>query len=411
MNRAEPEPFTVTIHLPDVEPGKSPAFLKVAGVMVLTRLILGAMQAGAGEISVAGSYADTARSRCGDDPRLKGRGIRWETSQTRIEKTDIHVDANVVVGNSVWQLLSECEHAAFVPAAPRMERTGSSEPEPLWHPDPPTGAYVVPMIEQHDITAAKDAIFANVTKSTSGPISRNLNSRISIPISRVLCEFGVTPNQMTLVATIVGFISAWFVARGRLTDVAIGGTLFQLCAALDRVDGELARSTFRASPLGAWIDTVGDNLVYVVFAVCLIIGYERYTLAHEYAIAGWVLPLGISMVLVMLVLVGGMTWYLVDTRQPGTMTAVHQDLGQKMGEARTNWLFKTLDSLKILGKRDSFSFVVFLLSITPMITGTPFGYHLLFWISMAGILFISIHFAMAMAISRKHVSTVVKHER
>ena len=103
------------------------------------------------------------------------------------------------------------------------------------------------MNSPRDIPAAKDAIFANVTKASSGPISRKLNSRISIPISKRLCELGVTPNQMTLVTTLVGFLSAWFVARGTLPGVALGGVLFQLCAALDRVD-TAARSLEKRLP-------------------------------------------------------------------------------------------------------------------------------------------------------------------
>lgn len=411
MNPTDPAAFSVTIGLPETESGESPAFLKVAGVMVLTRLILGAAQAGARSISVVGPYAATARQRCGDDPRIKGAAVAWLNAEADINHADIHVDANVVIGNPVWDLLGSCNEPTFVPGAPDMSRSGSSDPTPLWQNNAPAGAFVIPVTSSRDVPAAKDAIFSNVTKASSGPISRHLNSRISIPISRVLCEIGVTPNQMTLVSTMVGFLSAWFVAQGTLVDVAIGGALFQLCAALDRVDGELARSMFRASPQGAWIDTLGDNLVYVVFAVGLIIGYHQYTLDHGYMISAWVLPLGLSMVILMLVVVGGMTWYLLDNRQPGTMTAVHQDLSQKRDLVRTSWFFKMLDSLKVFGKRDSFSFIVFLLAIAPLITGTPISYHILFWLGMAGILFVSIHFAMALAISRRHSAMVFDQER
>ena len=411
MNPTDPATFSITIGLPETEAGESPAFLKVAGVMVLTRLILGAAQAGARSISVIGPYADTARQRCGNDPRLKGKTVAWQTAEAGMDNADIHVEANVVVGNPVWDLLGNRNESTYVPGAPDMSRSGRSDPTPLWQGKAPAGAFVIPVNSSRDIPVAKDAIFSNVTKASSGPISRNLNSRISIPISRILCEFGVTPNQMTLVTTMVGLLSAWFVARGTLVDVAIAGVLFQLCAALDRVDGELARSMFRASPLGAWIDTLGDNLVYVVFAIGLIIGYHQYTLDHGYMISGWILPLGASMVILMLVMVGGMTWYLVDNRQPGTMTAVHQDLSQKRDSVRTNWFFRVLDSLKVFGKRDSFSFIVFLLATAPLITGTPISYHILFWFGMAGILFVSIHFAMALAISRKHSAVAFNQER
>jgi phosphatidylglycerophosphate synthase len=411
MSRVKSKEFSVTIRLPNAVAEASPAFYNVAGVMVLTRLILGAANAGANDFTVVGTYAGVAKSRCSNDPRLEKLQINWKNETPDGTQSDVCVEANVVVGDPVWQEISQSGNSVFVPGAPMMIRSGDKNPTPLWATKPASGCYVIALRTQDDVVLAKNAIFTNVSKSTSGPISRNLNSLISIPISRFLCEIGVTPNQMTLVTTIVGLVSAWFVARGTLVDVAIGGTLFQLCAALDRVDGELARSTFRSSRIGAWIDTLGDNLVYLTFMICLIIGYHQYAQTHGLAAAGWILPLGMSMVFLFLVMVGGMTWYLVDNKQPGTMTAVHQDLGQKMVTAQTNWLFRILDRIQILGKRDSFSFAVFLLSIAPIITGHPWGYHLLFWLAMITILFISIHFAMAMIISRKHTAAVASQER
>ena len=411
MSRVKSKEFSVTIRLPNAVAEASPAFYNVAGVMVLTRLILGAANAGANDFTVVGTYAGVAQSRCSNDPRLEKLQINWKNETPDGTQSDVCVEANVVVGDPVWQEISQSGNSVFVPGAPMMTRSGDKNPTPLWATEPASGFYVIALRTQDDVVLAKKAIFANVSKSTSGPISRKVNSLISIPISRFLCEFGVTPNQMTLVTTIVGLVSAWFVARGTLVDVAIGGTLFQLCAALDRVDGELARSTFRSSRIGAWIDTLGDNLVYLAFMICLIIGYHQYAQTHGLAAAGWILPLGMGMVFLFLVMVGGMTWYLVDNKQPGTMTAVHQDLGQKMVTAQTNWLFRILDRIQILGKRDSFSFAVFLLSIAPVITGHPWGYHLLFWLAMIAILFISIHFAMAMIISRKHTAAVASQER
>jgi phosphatidylglycerophosphate synthase len=403
--------FSVTIQLPGAVAEASPAFYKVAGVMVLTRLILGAANAGANEFTVVGTYADVARSRCSNDPRLEKLQINWKNETPDGTQSDVCVEANVIVGDPVWREIAQSDNPVFVPGAPMMIRSGDKDPAPLWDAEPASGCYVIALRTRDDVIPAKNAVFANISKPTSGPISRTVNSLISIPISRFLCEYGVTPNQMTLVTTIVGLVSAWFVARGTLVDVAIGGTLFQLCAALDRVDGELARSTFRSSRIGAWIDTLGDNLVYLAFMICLIIGYHQYAQAQGLATAGWVLPLGISMVFMFLVMVGGMTWYLVDNKQPGTMTAVHQDLGQKMDTAQTNWLFRVLDRIQILGKRDSFSFAVFLLAIAPVITGHPFGYHLLFWLAMIVILFVSIHFAMAMIISRRHTAAIANQER
>ena len=53
--------FDLTIEIPESDLAENPAFLKVAGVPVLSRLILGGAAAGAGTISVTGRHALAAQ--------------------------------------------------------------------------------------------------------------------------------------------------------------------------------------------------------------------------------------------------------------------------------------------------------------------------------------------------------------
>ena len=123
--------FSVTIQLPDAEAEASPAFYSVAGVMVLTRLILGAANAGANDFTVVGTYADIARSRCSTDPRLDKLRINWKNAVPDRIRTDVCVEANVVVGDPVWQQISRSDDPVFVPGAPMMIRSGDKNPTPL----------------------------------------------------------------------------------------------------------------------------------------------------------------------------------------------------------------------------------------------------------------------------------------
>ncbi len=409
---ASVRPFDVTIRLPDAQPELNPAFSRVAGVSVLTRLILGAAAAGARAIVVGGAQVEAAQRRFGKDRRFRALDLRWggslDGAEPRVRGEDdeaatrIEVDADLVVSNSVWVLLTEADGPGQVPGAPSMSRVGEGEGDvgPIWTGEAPKGAYVVPIAGKADRARAKRAIFANVTKATSGPISRHINSRLSIPISRVLCESGVTPNQMTIFTTLLGFVSVWFMAQGTLVDLAIGGVLFQTCAALDRVDGELARSMFMASEHGAWIDTIGDNLVYIGVMVGLNLGYYRYGLSQGWANVEWIPLLGLGMVVFSTLLIVGMGWYLYAHDQPGTMTAIQRDLATKIDGAEVGWTYRFLDGIKVIGKRDSFSFIGFVLTAIPLLTKSAAGYHFLVGFVDVGVVLIGVYYAIGLTKAR-----------
>lgn len=391
--------FDVTLQLPDAEPDLNPAFVVVAGVSVLSRLILGAAAAGAQAIAVCGAQAEAAERRFGKDARLQALDLRWGGSIDGAAPL-VRVRADVVVGKAVWTLLAAANGPVEVPGAPVMKRMADGDSRPLWTGEAPAGAYVVPIAGEEDAPRAKRVIFANVTKPTSGPVSRHLNARLSIPISKVLCELGVTPNQMTIFTTLLGLVSVWFMAKGTLIDLAIGGLLFQTCAALDRVDGELARSMFMASEHGAWIDTIGDNLVYVAMMLGLNLGYYRYGLTQGWAHVDWIPLLGAGMVAFSVLLISGMAWYLHANDQPGTMTAVQRDLATKIEAAEVGWTYRVLDSIKVIGKRDSFSLIGFVLTTLPLLTGWAGGYHLLVGFVDVGVVLVGLYYAIGLTQAR-----------
>lgn len=405
----------VYIELPDGDPELNPAFSTVAGVSVLSRLILGAQAVGAETITVCGAQAGAAQQRFGDDPRFGALKIQWVVPAEHEGPlppggAGVRVTANVVMGNPVWRLLAEAEGAVSVPGTSSIERTfGSGEvATPLWSQDAPKGAFVVSIESGQDKVrarksraAAKRAIFRNVTKPTSGPVSRHINARISIPITRVLCEFGVTPNQMTVFTTLLGLVSAWYIAQGTFMDLAVGGLLFQLCAALDRVDGELARSGFMASERGAWIDTVGDNLVYLAAIVGLNLGYYRYGLSYDWPFVDWIPVAGIGISTFAFVMIAGMGWYLYTNDRPGTMTAVHRDLATKLDASDVGWTYRILDSMTVLGKRDSFSLIAFILTTIPLATDSAIGYHVVVGFADLLIVLIGLFYALGLIRARR----------
>jgi phosphatidylglycerophosphate synthase len=134
--------------------------------------------------------------------------------------------------------------------------------------------------------AAEGWLLRSLIKDTEGFMSRHVERRVSLALTRRLVTTRITPNAMTLVSLAVGLCGApFFLAMDPLLQVA-GGLLFLTHSILDGCDGELARLKFLESPTGARLDFWGDNLVHVAVFTCMAIGWSRD------ADAAWPLLLG-----------------------------------------------------------------------------------------------------------------------
>ena len=84
------------------------------------------------------------------------------------------------------------------------------------------------------------------------------------PLIRVLEFARITPNQLTLAGLLLAVIAGMQVAIGNLQPAAL---LLFLSGFLDALDGELARQSHCASPMGAFLDSIADH--YGDFAIYL----------------------------------------------------------------------------------------------------------------------------------------------
>jgi 1L-myo-inositol 1-phosphate cytidylyltransferase / CDP-L-myo-inositol myo-inositolphosphotransferase len=134
--------------------------------------------------------------------------------------------------------------------------------------------------------AAEAWLLQSLIKDTEGFMSRHVERRISLAITRRLVATSITPNAMTLVSLAVGLLGApFFLSADPLLQVT-GSLLFLTHSILDGCDGELARLKFLESPGGARLDFWGDNLVHVAVFASMAIGWSMA------ADATWPLLLG-----------------------------------------------------------------------------------------------------------------------
>src|SRR5258706_14082871 len=101
-----------------------------------------------------------------------------------------------------------------------------------------------------------------LVKPTDGIYAR-MNRRISIPISRQIIPFAITPNMVSLFTLGVSFAAGAFLALGGYWNMLTGAILSWLSSVLDGCDGEVARLKLQESAFGCWLETICDNLYYV----------------------------------------------------------------------------------------------------------------------------------------------------
>lgn len=95
---------------------------------------------------------------------------------------------------------------------------------------------------------------------------------VAHPVARVLIALRVHPNALTLAGFGVAVAAAWLLADGRLLA---GGAVMLAGAAMDMLDGSVARLSGKASVFGAFLDSVMDRLGEAVVLFGLAAFYAR----------------------------------------------------------------------------------------------------------------------------------------
>src|SRR5919197_3904826 len=96
---------------------------------------------------------------------------------------------------------------------------------------------------------------------------RQWSPRLLHPLIRMLIAARITPNQLTVAGLALEWAAGLLVAVGQ---PVLAGSILLLSGLLDALDGELARQSGRATPFGAFCDSIadhyGDVAVYVGIA-------------------------------------------------------------------------------------------------------------------------------------------------
>lgn len=202
-----------------------------------------------------------------------------------------------------------------------------------------------------DVEAATEKLLARLRKDTDGPVSRHINRPVSLAMSRQLVKTPVTPNQISVAAMLLSFVAAGFAAVGGYGAFLAAALLFQFASIVDGSDGEVAKLTFQASVHGEWVDTICDNLSYLVFLGGAIVGVWRTGVPDLY------LELGVVGLVAAGASLANIHFYLLREEESGSALSV--EYAYQRGDGLGSRVMRVLH---YLGKRDVLAFLVLVMA-------------------------------------------------
>jgi phosphatidylglycerophosphate synthase len=272
--------------------GAIPCTTVIAGLPLTRRIALAASRAGFERIVVHGRCADATLSgvrtealEAGAPGPAAGRQRlvllpanvlprpEWLRAllAAAVEPDTLHVDASMVA-------MIETERPEWILSAASRARNAGELLAALrgrfreagWPADR-AGRFVVDL--EH-LPRAETWLLRGLIKPSEGFMSRHVERRLSLALTRRLVTTGITPNAMTLVSVGIGLLGAPCFLSSRPAVQLAGALLFLTHSILDGCDGELARLKFLESRYGAMLDFWGDNVVHVAVFLAMAVGWS-----------------------------------------------------------------------------------------------------------------------------------------
>jgi len=189
-------------------------------------------------------------------------------------------------------------------------------------------------------------LFRSLIKDTEGFMSRFLERRISLAISRQLVNTSITPNQITLISILIGLTGAYLIGLREGLLQILGSILFLVHSIVDGCDGEIARLKFMESKIGGILDFWGDNIVHAAVFAAIGIEWWRRT--------GAVVPLYLSVTAVLGTFLSALLIYVSTMREKASEGPLYTSVSKS---GRRSRIVKIAD---FLSRRDFIYLVVIL---------------------------------------------------
>jgi len=200
---------------------------------------------------------------------------------------------------------------------------------------------------------AERIIFSHVGKTATGWIARNINGRMSLPLSKLLIRTSLTPNAVSVLINLIGVLCGPFYALGH---PVLGALFMQAATVLDRCDGEVARIKLMETKKGQWVDTISDQFTVLSFLIGVPLGYYLQT-GSTIAII-----LGSYNIIVFILFLIWSFYFLIKYTDSGSLVA-YFEVDKHIDPEELSVLRKLIARLRPLGRRNYYSAGLVLIAI------------------------------------------------
>jgi len=200
---------------------------------------------------------------------------------------------------------------------------------------------------------AEDLIFNYVGKTATGWISRNINSKFSLPTSRLLVKTPLTPNMISVGINIIGSLCGIFYAIGH---PVIGALFMHIATVLDRCDGEVARVKLMETKKGQWVDTVSDQATVLSFLIGVPVGYYFISNNPIALVLG-----GINVFLTLFFLIW--SFYFLRRYTNSGSLVTYFEVDKLVEPQKTSLMRKLIKIVRPLGRRNVYSLAFIFIAI------------------------------------------------
>lgn len=199
--------------------------------------------------------------------------------------------------------------------------------------------------DEKSATKAEELLFSHVGKTMTGWISRNINSKISLRLSRYLVRTPLSPNMISVLINIIGILCGPLYAIGH---PVWGAVFLQIATVLDRCDGEVARVKLMETKRGQWVDTVSDQATILSFIIGVTIGYYKIT-KSPLVLAGGMLNMGIFIFFLI------WSFYFLHKYTDSGSLVSYFKVDKMIGKENTTILRKLILMVRPMGRRNFYS--------------------------------------------------------
>jgi CDP-L-myo-inositol myo-inositolphosphotransferase len=214
----------------------------------------------------------------------------------------------------------------------------------------------IEVVDRVSARRAEGALLRSLRKSADGVVAK-FDRYVSLGISRWLMHLPIRPNQVTVLAALLGIVCAMAEAKGGYLAMLLGALGFQANSIMDGIDGEIARAKLLESRLGQWMDTLADDISNLAFMIGVSIGSYRTWGSTRYLVLGGIAATGFILATTI------MYHYLITRARSGdlndfAMPWEEDALGKRQaGHVPTGVIARILNKMKWVVRRDVYVFL------------------------------------------------------